>query len=45
MTYKQAFSIPLGELMDLEAIEQIKREGAKMLHTSEDEFWELLNRR
>lgn len=45
LTYKQTFSIPHGELMDLIAVEQIKHEGAKLVITSEDEFWELLNRR
>lgn len=45
LTYKQALSIPHGELMDLVAVEQIKHEGAKRASSSEDEFWELLNRR
>lgn len=31
--------------MDLVAVEQIKREGKKQLSSSEDDFWELLNRR
>lgn len=31
--------------MDLVTAEQIKHEGAKPAKSSEDEFWELLNRR
>ncbi len=31
--------------MDLVAIEQVKHEGAKPIADSEDEFWQLLNRR
>ena len=35
LTYQQANHIPLGELLDLIAIEQIKREGARLMEPQE----------
>lgn len=37
-------NIPLGELLDLIAVEQIKHEGAE-LKEAEPDFWELLERK
>ena len=40
--------LPLGELRDLVAIEQIKHDGARLKHSAgdgEEEFFALLNRR
>jgi hypothetical protein len=34
--------VPLGELLDLIAIEQVKHEGAKVKRSEEEEFFELL---
>ena len=46
ITYDQTMDLPLGELLDLVAIEQI--EGARLKHSAgdgEEEFFALLNRR
>lgn len=48
LTYDQTMDLPLGELLDLVAIEQIKHEGARLKHSAgdgEEEFFALLNRR
>ena len=45
LSYREAHALPLGELLDLISIEQIKHEGAKLQKNAEDEFWEMLNRR
>ena len=48
ITYDQTMDLPLGELLDLVAIEQIKHEGARLKHSAgdgEEEFFALLNRR
>lgn len=46
MTYFEAWNIPFGELSDLTAVEQIKKEGArekKLKGTGGDkDFWEIM---
>lgn len=45
---EEALSVPLSELLDLIAVEQIKSEGARQKLTQEeeqDEFMRLLDRR
>lgn len=37
MTYDQSLDIPVGELKDLIAIEQIKHEGASLRESLDDE--------
>lgn len=36
--------MPLGLLLDLTAIEQIKEEGFELVNKQEDDFWALLER-
>lgn len=36
--------MPLGLLLDLIAIEQIKEEGFELVNKQEDDFWALLER-
>lgn len=46
--YQETLDLPMGELLDLIAIEQIKHEGAKLRRSEADEeeaFFALLNRR
>lgn len=47
LDYDRTMDLPLGELLDLIAIEQIKHEGARLKRVPEDEddFFALLNRR
>lgn len=45
LTRDESLSVPLGELLDLIAVEQIKNEGAKLKENETDEFFALLNRR
>lgn len=45
LSYDYALSLPLGELQDFIAIEQIKTEGAKMKKSrqcEEEDFFELM---
>ena len=37
LTYSETLDLPLGELRDLIAIEQVKHEGAKLKYTSADD--------
>ena len=45
LSYREAHALPLGELLDLISVEQIKHEGAKLQQSAEDDFWALLERR
>ena len=47
LTYDRTLDLPLGELLDLISIEQIKHEGYRYKPKVDDEeaFWALLNRR
>lgn len=45
LSYRETHAVPLGELMDLASVEQVKNEGAKLALTEEEEFFELLKRR
>ncbi len=46
MTYFEAWNIPFGELSDLTAVEQIKKEGAKEKKSNgqdgDKDFWEIM---
>lgn len=37
LTYNETLDLPLGELRDLIAIEQVKHEGAKLKHVLTDD--------
>ena len=43
LSYEAVFSIPMGELLDLIAVEQVKHEGAKLVNDAD--FWALLERK
>lgn len=45
LSYREAHAMPLGELLDLISVEQIKHEGAKLQQSAEDDFWAMLERR
>lgn len=46
LPYVHALALPVGELLDLIAVEQIKTEGFKLKQPeAEDDFWALLDRR
>lgn len=43
LLYEEVRAFPLGELLDLISIEQIKREGyTRRVRETEDDFWALL---
>lgn len=44
LSYTEALDLPLGELLNLIAIEQYKREGAKLEENEEDDFFTQLAR-
>lgn len=44
LSYRETNALPLGELLDLIAVEQFKCEGAKLQISEEDEFFALLER-
>lgn len=37
--------MPVGLLLDLISIEQVKEEGFEVVRTQEDDFWALLERK
>ena len=45
LSYREAHALPLGELLELISIEQVKKEGAKIALSEEDEFFALLKLR
>lgn len=45
LSYRETHALPLGELLDLISVEQIKHEGAKLQQSAEDDFWAMLERR
>lgn len=46
LPYAHALSLPVGEMLDLIAVEQVKTEGFIGKNPeSEDDFWALLERR
>ena len=46
LPYAHALSLPVGEMLDLIAVEQVKTEGFIAKNPeSKDDFWELLERR
>lgn len=47
LKYKEALSLPFGELLDLIAVQEIKEEGAKYKKNRKDEeteFWDFMDK-